>query len=137
MGHVVKIRMEGMPKNTILNHGKWLCPVANSNHDFLYGASTYWNKTVNQQAQSIRSLQSSLQSFLKLPHAIASVLEGTRPCLIHLRPFAGWSQTQPSIGMINGLGGQGMALAPDLVRSFCRQLMVTKAMKTQAPVKHK
>ena len=130
MGHVLKVRMEGMPKKTILNHGKWLCPVANSDQDFLYGASTFWNQTMNQQAQSIRGHQSSLQSFLKLPHAIVSVHEGTRPCLAQQRPFAGWSQKHSTIGMINGLGGQGMAVAPDLVRSFCQQLRVNKVIKT-------
>ena len=121
-GHIVAFCMSGMPKNTILNHGKWCCPKGGSNGAFLYGASTFWEDSLEQNKASEINIKASLAQFLKVPVKIESIAFGIRPCLIQQRPFAGWSNREPSIGMINGFGGQGVFLAPTVVQSFCRQI---------------
>ena len=79
-------------------------------------------RLIEQNKASEINIKASLAQFLKVPVKIESIAFGIRPCLIQQRPFAGWSNREPSIGMINGFGGQGVFLAPTVVQSFCRQI---------------
>ena len=119
MGHLLKGTCMGLPKNTIFNHGDWLCPL--NNDQFLYGSTTVRNGlNANQHCSD---LLQSLQSFLKLEYHVADVILGHRPCLKQNHPVAFFSQLHPNMACINGFRGQGMFYAPIMASWLVRQML--------------
>ena len=119
-GHILELSCNKIPESTILNHGKWLCP--SERHSYKYGATSYWNDTVQKKQASEDALQTSLNRFLKVPYEIQNIYFGVRPVLKNRLPFAGFHPTHTCLGMINGLGGQGISLAPLVVKSLADTL---------------
>jgi glycine oxidase len=117
MGEIVALSCDRLPKNTILNHGKWLCPMDDEG-SFKYGATSYWEDTEAARRLSETQIQDSLHAFLKVPYTIQGILHGVRPVLKSRVPFAGSHPNYPQLYMINGLGGQGCSKAPLVVMQF-------------------
>jgi len=120
MGEILEIECSGLPEKTILNHGKWLCPMGNGHYK--YGTTSYWEDTENARRQSENSLKTSLEHFLKKPYHLNTVLHGTRPVLKSRTPYVGYHPSHSNIGMINGLGGQGLSLAPTIISNLISKL---------------
>ncbi|NQY73269.1 MAG: FAD-dependent oxidoreductase [Candidatus Margulisbacteria bacterium] len=115
MGEILEIACNGLPENTILNNGKWLCPTGVN--QFKYGATSYWKASKQASIDSEAFLQRTLGQFLKKPFVLKKVHHGVRPVLKSRTPFSGWHPELP-IGMVNGFGGQGVSLAPRIIHSF-------------------
>ena len=115
-GDVLQVSTEYLPPKTILNHGKWLCPIGPNRYK--YGASAYWDFSNESQSQSEQLLRSSLSGFLKNPYQVHSVVRGQRPVFKQRSPLAFFHNQYPRLGIINGLGGTGISQAPLIIRDF-------------------
>lgn len=115
-GDILTVTCLGVPYRTILNHGKWLCPIGNG--VFKYGASAYWENSVVSRGESESFLRENLSSFLKVPFDVQSVSCGVRPVMKQRQPVSFFHSEYPCLGIINGFGGTGMSQAPLVIEQF-------------------
>ena len=85
--------------------------------------------------RSIRTAhyKKKLRGFLRHPYSIQTIVNGVRPCLLDRQAIGMFSDQYPGIGCINGMRGQGLFLAPNVVTLFCNELCRRKSMKTKVP----
>ncbi len=78
---------------------------------------------------------SSLQSILKIPFTIEEHAASVRPATIERRPFVGLHPQCSSIGILNGMGAKGCALAPWFAEELTQHLLQNKIINKEADVK--
>jgi len=121
MGDILEIECFDLPEKTILNHGKWLCPMGENRYK--YGATSYWQDSSAARRNSESELRASLKTFLKVPFEVLGVSHGVRPVFKDRRPYAEMHSDYANVGIINGLGARGVGLAPVLVGAFSEGLI--------------
>ncbi len=110
-GEALIVSIPGLPADIIFRQGISIVPW----HDGLFwvGAAHDWKYTDLQPTLSFREKTSAqLDYWLKLPYTIVDHLAGLRPANLERKPFAGLHPVHKSIGILNGMGGKGVSMAP-------------------------
>ena len=122
-GEILEIATSNIPKNTILNHGNWLCPSFKVN-TYLYGTTTRWTYSNAQAEESgITELNTQLSTLLSGPFTHINTRAGIRPALASRIPIVDQHPTHTQLVMVTGLGGQGILNAPNLIRDNLERLL--------------
>ncbi|MEQ8580969.1 MAG: FAD-dependent oxidoreductase [Marinoscillum sp.] len=106
-----------LPTDLILNRGVFVLP---KNGHFSVG-STYDHTQLDYEpsVSGIKNLKDRLGKLYQGEYTVVSTSAGVRPATFDRRPFIGFHQDEPQIGIFNGFGTKGVSLVP----YFARQLV--------------
>lgn len=104
-------------------YSKNLYIVPTNRKTFLVGATYEWvDLTDKPTEKGITELMEKLKALTNLEFKVVATKAGIRPTVRHRRPMVGRQLSDPSIGILNGLGTKGVLIAPyyseQLVNSF-------------------
>lgn len=123
-GHIINIQLPKLKERLILNHGKWLCPdLRHGAETFRYGTTTYWEDINGNAGIALTALKDSLHEFLKTDYVIDSVENEIRPVMRDREAKSLCHPVYTQLGIINGLGGQGISRCPLLIPDFIETLL--------------
>jgi glycine/D-amino acid oxidase-like deaminating enzyme len=111
-GEVLEIRMENPGPDAVWNRaGKWLAPRPDGR--CLVGATYAFGATeCDPSAEGRAELTAFLAELGITNPEVVGHRAGVRPILHQSRPVAGFSQENPRVGILNGLGSKGVLTAP-------------------------
>ncbi|SEA11599.1 Glycine/D-amino acid oxidase [Arachidicoccus rhizosphaerae] len=82
---------------------------------FWVGSTYQWTFEHDQPSDAFKeNVLEFLDKELLLPYSVEDHLAAVRPASINRRPFAGFHEDYPQLGVLNGLGTKGCSLAPYL-----------------------
>lgn len=131
-GEVLRLSIERLDPDVILNDGRWLLPLGD--REAMVGATHEPGKTdLLPSADARRELEASArrllggskshETSLAFPlFQVTSQLAGVRTSAPDRRPVAGRHPKNPRLGLLNGLGGRGAHWAPWLARQWVNHL---------------
>jgi len=110
-GETFLISSDQFQLNHILNCGKWFIP--RPNQTFKFGATYEWENLTPEPSKKGKSeLLSALKQLIHAPVEILEHQAGVRCMVSDLKPFIGFLNDHPHIGVLSGLGSKGVMFAP-------------------------
>jgi glycine/D-amino acid oxidase-like deaminating enzyme len=133
-GEVIIASIPGLPRENIYKQGINIVPWK---ADLFWIGSTYeWDFTDILPTPAWRKkVEEHLKYWLKLPFEIVDHLASERPANLERRPFVGLHPKHPSVGVFNGMGAKGCALAPFFADQFTNYLIHQTPIYPEADVK--
>ncbi|QDU91734.1 tRNA 5-methylaminomethyl-2-thiouridine biosynthesis bifunctional protein MnmC [Pirellulimonas nuda] len=112
-GELLTVRLPGVVETRVVRGGVWLAPLGEGL--FRVGA-TYdcLGLSAGPTPKGRAWLLERLSALIEAPAEVVAHDSGVRPLLAHRLPSSGWSQDNPRIGWLNGLGSHGVLRAPRL-----------------------
>ena len=120
-GHILRIAVDGLAPEVILNRGHWVLPTTAG--EALVGA-TYVRGAAGDAEAARAELERSAADLLGrlTPFSVLGQDAGLRVTTSDRMPIAGWDPRDRRLGIFNGLGSKGALLAPWLARQWVAQL---------------
>ncbi|MBO0951480.1 NAD(P)/FAD-dependent oxidoreductase [Fibrella forsythiae] len=124
-GEILTAEVVDYPLTNIVNQGIFVMPVSETR--IRIGATYSWHELDWKTTDAGRSfLEMKARALLKIPFTVIDQQAGIRPSTIDRRPFVGWHQTYPAVGIFGGMGTKGVSLAPYLAHDFADHLLLGK-----------
>lgn len=124
-GEILTADVADYPLTNIVNQGIFIMPLSATR--IRIGATYSWHELDWKTTDAGRSfLETKARALLKIPFTIIDQRAGIRPSTIDRRPFVGWHQTYPSVGIFGGMGTKGVSLAPYLAHDLADHLALGK-----------
>lgn len=124
-GEILTAAVADYPLTNIINQGIFVMPLSPTR--IRIGATYSWHELDWQTTGVGRSfLETKAGALLKIPFTVVDQQAGIRPSTIDRRPFVGWHQTYPAVGIFGGMGTKGVSLAPYLAHDFADHLVLGK-----------
>ena len=102
---------------------------------FWLGSSYEWNFKDSYPSNEFKlKAEKALKDWLKIPFTIVDHLASIRPTNTERRPFVGFLNHQPHIGILNGLGTKGCSLAPYFSKELIQNFLENKPIHQEADV---
>jgi glycine oxidase len=131
-GHILRLAVEGLAPEVILNRGHWVLPTTAG--QALVGA-TYVRGGRGEASAARAELEGSAEAMLGAGRfAVMSQEEGLRVTTPDRMPIAGYDPTQDRLGVFNGLGSKGALLAPWLARQWVERLTSGRVFAAEVDV---
>lgn len=120
-GEMLTVRIEDTPTRT-LHRGIWLAPVGKGVYRL---GATYDRDRVDQQPTLAgrQELETKLRGLLRTSYEVLDHQAAIRPVLAGRQATARLLDSQPRVGVFNGLGSKGALWAPLIAERFGRQLV--------------
>ena len=121
-GEVIIASIPELPREFIYKQGINIVPWKD---DLFWIGSTYeWDfKDVLPTPAWRKKVEEHLNYWLKLPFKIVDHIASERPANLERRPFVGLHPHHSSVGVFNGMGAKGCALAPFFAEQFANHLI--------------
>jgi len=134
-GEAIIASIPGLPRNYI--YKQYLAIVPWQCDDlFWIGATHDWKYTdLNPSRAFMENVKMQLDLWLKLPYTIIDHIVGRRPANLERKPFVGLHPLYPSVGILNGMGGKGVSMAPFFASEFTKHLTQGKPLRPDVDVK--
>ncbi len=133
-GEILGLRLPGIPRDRILNNGKWLLPAGGD--EVRVGATYEWARLDERPTESgRRKLLEAFRSLVDLPAEVLDHRAGVRSILKDTKPVAGLHPGYDSIGVFNGLGSKGVMIAPYYARQFVTCLEQGRSLDDEVDVR--
>ncbi|MEZ0539295.1 NAD(P)/FAD-dependent oxidoreductase [Fibrella arboris] len=124
-GEVLTADVVDYPINNIINQGLFVMPISRTR--IRIGATYSWHELDWQTTDVGRSfLETKARALLTIPFTVVDHQAGIRPSTVDRRPFVGWHQTYPTVGIFGGMGTKGVSLAPYLAHDIADHLAFGK-----------
>ncbi|MBV6646797.1 MAG: FAD-binding oxidoreductase [Cyclobacteriaceae bacterium] len=118
-GEIMSIEAD-LDTNFILNRGVFVIPKANG---FTVGSTYDHNDLSNLPTEKgVNTITAKLKKIYSGNYNIITTRAGIRPATFDRRPFIGWHEKMPNVGIFNGLGAKGVSLAPYFVSKIIENL---------------
>ena len=133
-GEALIASIPGLPGNFIFKQGISIVPW----HDGLFwiGATHDWKFADMLPTPSFRKkTEEQLDYWLKIPYKIVDHLVSQRPANMERKPFVGLHPVHTSIGILNGLGGKGVSMAPYFANMLAGYLVHQSPILPEADVR--
>ena len=132
-GEVIIASIPDLPRGNIYKQGINIVPWKD---DLFWIGSTYeWDfKDVLPTPAWRKKVEEHLKYWLKLPFEIVDHLASERPANLERRPFVGLHPQHLSVGVFNGMGAKGCALAPFFAEQFSNYLIHQTPIYPEADV---
>ena len=133
-GEVVIVKIPDLPRDYIYKQGISIVPWKD---DLFWAGSSYdWNFADDKPAEAFRQkITSHLNYWLKIPFEIVDHIASVRPANMERRPFAGLHPKFTAVGILNGMGTKGCALAPFFAKQLSDYLVEGKPIYADADVR--
>jgi glycine/D-amino acid oxidase-like deaminating enzyme len=103
---------------------------------FWIGATHDWKYTNMLPTTAFRKrVEVQLGYWLKLPYEIKDHIVAARPANLERKPFVGLHPKYPSIGILNGMGGKGVSMAPYFAHQLAGHLLHGGAISPEVDVR--
>jgi glycine/D-amino acid oxidase-like deaminating enzyme len=133
-GEALVASIPGLPGNFIFKQGISIAPWGEGL--FRIGATHDWKFTDMQPTTSFREkAEAQLDYWLKMPYKIVGHLVSARPANMERKPFVGLHPVHSSIGILNGMGGKGISMAPYFAHELATHLIHQSPLLPEADVK--
>lgn len=110
-GESLILSIPGLPASAVYKQGVSIVPWLDGL--FWVGASHDWKFTDPGPTPAFReSIEQQLNYWLKLPYTVEDHIVALRPANLDRRPFVGFHPTCKNVGILNGMGGKGISMAP-------------------------
>ncbi|MBD0332290.1 MAG: FAD-binding oxidoreductase [Chitinophagaceae bacterium] len=134
-GEVLIIEAEDLPDNHIFKKGMMLAPLFTKNL-FWVGSSYEWEfKTPHPTEKFYKQTKNLLDQWLKVPYKIVDHFAAVRPATIERRPFVGFHPQYQNVGILNGMGTKGTALAPFFAHQLVQNIIFNLPVTDEADVR--
>ncbi len=122
-GEVIYAQIPSLSQEHIYKHGP--ISIIPWQEDVFWIGSTFNREyTDDQPTPAFRKLiESTLDSWLKLPYTIVGHQAAIRPATGGQKPFIGIHPVSSSVGIFNGMGSKGCSLAPYFAHQFTQHLL--------------
>jgi glycine/D-amino acid oxidase-like deaminating enzyme len=122
-GEALIVEIPGLPPNYIYKKGLVLAPLAQKDHWWV-GSNYEWEFDHADPTKEFRErTEKLLNEWLKSPFRIVDHFAAIRPATVERRPFVGMHPLHPGVGILNGMGTKGCALAPFFARQLTDHLV--------------
>jgi glycine/D-amino acid oxidase-like deaminating enzyme len=133
-GEALIVSIPGLPRNHIYKQGIAIVPWVNDL--FWIGATHDWNFTDMDISEAFRKkLSEQLDYWLKLPYKIVDHLVAQRPANVERKPFVGLHPVHCPVGILNGMGGKGVSMAPYFAQQLVQYLVTGTPLKADVDVR--
>jgi len=121
-GEALIVSIPGLPRNYIFKQGISIAPWGDNL--WWIGATHDWKYTdLNPTPAFRKRIEEQLDYWLKLPYTIVDHIAAQRPANMERKPFVGLHPVQSVVGILNGMGGKGVSLAPWFADELARHLV--------------
>lgn len=132
-GEALIIECEGLPSEFIYKKTMAIAPLPNE--CFWVGSNYQWDyENTDPTDQFYKRTKEHLSNWLKMPFKILDHKASVRPATIERRPFVGFHPSYPTIGILNGLGSKGTALAPYFAHQLVQNIVYNLPITSEADV---
>ena len=108
-GDILKVKIQGLPKDTMFKRGLWLVPVGND--EWLAGSNFHKGSLEDRPNQEdAESLIAQLKQWIPFPIELLEHKRGVRPTVQNRRPYLGKNNIHDNCFIFNGLGSKGSSL---------------------------
>lgn len=118
-GDILRVAVDGLEPDVILNRGHWALPTGVG--EARVGA-TYSRDGYDAAAARAELERSAAELLSGRAFAVTAQESGVRVSSPDRYPIAGWTRTEPRLGVFNALGSKGALLAPWVARQWVAQL---------------
>jgi glycine oxidase len=124
-GEILTAEVANYPLTNIVNQGIFVMPLSPTR--IRIGATYSWHELDWKTTDVGRSfLETKARALLTIPFTVIDQQAGIRPSTNDRRPFVGWHQTYPAVGIFGGMGTKGVSLAPYLAHDFADHMLLGK-----------
>ncbi len=124
-GEILTAEVAEYPLKNIVNQGIFVMPLSSTR--IRIGATYSWHELDWKTTDTGRTfLETKARALLRIPFTVVNQQAGIRPSTVDRRPFVGWHQIYPAVGIFGGMGTKGVSLAPYLAHDFADQLVLGK-----------
>ncbi len=121
-GDILKVRIQGLPKETMFKRGLWLVPIGND--EWLAGSNFHKGSLTDiPNPEDAETLIAQLKHWIPYPIELQEHKRGVRPTVQNRRPYLGKSKHHDNCFIFNGLGSKGSSLcawlAPMMADYIC------------------
>ena len=132
-GEALIVEIPGLPQTQIYKNGITIVPWIDN--QFWVGSSYEWNYNNNLPSLEFKTkVELQLKNWLKISFKINDHIASIRPTNIERRPFVGFLQNHPQIGILNGMGTKGCSLAPFFAYELVENIINKKQIHIEADV---
>ena len=132
-GEVLDISIEGIELSEIINQGAFVVPL--SANTFRLGATYSWHELDFVPTQKAKEeLIEKYHKLMKPAISVTAHQAGVRPATKDRRPLIGMHPEFQQIGIFNGLGSKGVALAPYFAEQFVDFLVNGKELSPEVNI---
>ena len=122
-GEAIIVSIPSLPRNHIYKQQFGIVPWQGDDLWWV-GATHDWKYTDMLPTEAfLKRVETHLQYFLKLPFTVIDQLVARRPANLDHKPFVGLHPKFPSVGILNGMGGKGVSMAPWFAEHFAHHLV--------------
>ncbi len=133
-GEALLIKSDQLPRSHIFKKGMMLVPLP-VQHTFWFGSNYQWEFENHLPSEAFyKGAKSALQNWLKVPFEILAHKAAVRPATLERRPFVGLHPQHRAVGILNGMGAKGSALAPYFAHQLAQHLVSGAAIHPDADV---
>jgi len=133
-GEALIVSIPGLSRNFIFKQGVSIVPWGDDL--FWIGATHDWKFTDMLPTESFRKkVEDQLDYWLKMPYKIVDHLVSQRPANMERKPFVGLHPVHTAIGILNGMGGKGISMAPYFADELASHLIHETPLTPEADVK--
>jgi glycine/D-amino acid oxidase-like deaminating enzyme len=127
-GEALIVSIPGLPRNNIYKQGISIVPW--QDNLFWIGATHDWKFTDMQLTPAFRNqVEDQLNYWLKLSYKIVDHIVAQRPANLERKPFVGFHPLHPTLGIFNGMGSKGCAMAPYFANMFAWHLTHNESLQ--------
>lgn len=132
-GEVLTLDVPGLELDGIVSKNGFILPLENGL--FRVGATYNWNDLSFNPTQAGREeLIEKVKSLVSIPFDVVEHDAGVRPTVQDRRPFIGWHEELPQIGIFNGFGTKGVSLIPWFANHFVEHMTNGKDLLAEVDV---
>lgn len=123
LGATLTVEADLQGEKRILNRGCWVLP--RKDGTLRIGSTYEWkfDDPNTPTSESLRSLETTLHSLLKVPAQITGSQTAVRPIIKNRQALMGTHPTHPRVAFLNGLGSKGSLRAPWLAKHLIEHLL--------------
>ncbi len=122
-GEALLVSIPGLPRCNIFKQGT-ISIVPWQDDLFWVGAAHDWKYVdLSPTAAFRRRVEEQFDYWLKIPYKVIDHIVALRPANMDRRPFVGLHPLYPAVGILNGMGGKGCAMAPYFADNFAQHLL--------------
>ena len=134
-GESLIVESSTVPSTHVFKKGFFLSPLLTPGL-FWVGSNYIWDFNDAGPTKEFRYLaEEFLLNWLKSPFKIIDHKAAIRPATLERRPFVGLHPTQPSIGILNGMGTKGCSMAPYFANQLVQHLLHQRPIHPEADIK--
>lgn len=132
-GEVLTLDVPGLELDGIVSKNGFILPLENGL--FRVGATYNWDDlSFNPTPAGREELIEKVKSLISIPFEVVEHDAGVRPTVQDRRPFIGWHEELPQVGIFNGFGTKGVSLIPWFANHFIEHITEGKKLLAEVDV---